>query len=224
VLGEALDQCTRPVDAIKHQAKIVTVGTSRPQETLTGPVADALNSSGVVQESLLPVDLLELARVQPAISAVDGLTRYSITGLRPDGSIAPETQIRVVERRGVASGMRSRVDGGGPLTGTKRQVVGARRLYLGVGGGDNRRIAILPLLGGDRHVDGLALLHLRFAAALPRDEKLRVLGPKSDRIRDIVTESNRAFDPSMLDALTPEQVVMEDADDLARRVLAPAAK
>jgi glucosamine--fructose-6-phosphate aminotransferase (isomerizing) len=220
VLGEALDQCTRPVDAIKHQAKIVTVGTSRPQEALTGPVADSLTASGVVQESLLPVDLLEIARVQPAIAAVDGLTRYSVTELRADGTIAPETQIRVVERRGVAAGMRSRVDGGGPLTGTKRQVVAARRLFLGIGGGDNRRIAILPVLGGDRHVAGLVLLHLRFAAALPRDEKLRVLGPKTDRIRDLVAEANRAFDPSMVDALTPEQAALEDADDLARRVLA----
>jgi glucosamine--fructose-6-phosphate aminotransferase (isomerizing) len=220
VLGEALDQCTRPVDAIKHQAKIVTVGTSRPQDTLTGPVADALSSSGVVQESLLPVDLLDLSRVQPAIAAVEGLTRYSISGLRPDGTIAPETQIRVVERRGTAAAMRSRVDAGGPLAGTKRQVVAARRFFLGVGGGDSRRIAILPLLGGDRHVAGLALVHLKFADTLPRDEKLRVLGPKLDRLRDLVAESNRAFDPAMLDALTPEQIVLEDADDLARRVLA----
>jgi glucosamine--fructose-6-phosphate aminotransferase (isomerizing) len=220
VLGEALDQCSRPIDAIKHQAKIVTVGTSRPQETLSGPVADALNSSGVVQESLLPVDLLDIARVQPAIAAVEGLTRYSISGLKPDGTLAPDTQIRVVERRGVAAGMKSRVDQGGPLTGTKRQVVLARRQFLGVGGGDNRRIAILPLLGGDRHVAGLALLHLRFAESLPREEKMRVLGPKLERLRDLVAESNRAFDPAMLDRLTPEQVVLEDADDLARRVLA----
>jgi glucosamine--fructose-6-phosphate aminotransferase (isomerizing) len=220
VLGEALDQCSRPIDAIKHQAKIVTVGTSRPQETLTGAIADALNASGVVQESLLPVDMLDLARVQPAIAAVEGLTRYSISGLRSDGTLAPETQIRVVERRGVAAGMKSRVDQGGPLTGTKRQVVVARRQFLGVGGGDNRRIAILPLLGGDRHVAGLALLHLRFADALPRDEKMRVLGAKLDRLRDLVAESNRSFDPAMLDRLTPEQVVLEEADDLARRVLA----
>jgi hypothetical protein len=112
------------------------------------------------------------------------------------------------------------VDQCGPPTGKKRQGVAARRQFLGVGGGDGRRIAILPLLGGDRHVAGLALLHLRFADSLPRDEKARVLGPKFDRLRDLVAESNRAFEPSMLDRLTPEQVVLEDADDLARRVLA----
>ena len=222
VIGEALDECARPVDAIKHQAKIVTVGTSRPQETLTGAVADALNSSGVVQESLLPVDLIDLARLQPAIAAVEGLTRYSITGLRPDGAIGDATQIRVVERLGTAAGFASRVEKGGPLTGTKRQVVASRRLFLGVGGGDGRRIAILPLLGGDRHVAGLALLHLKFVPALPLDEKARVLGGKLDRLRDLVTESNRTFEPALLEKLTPEQIVLEDADDLARRAVAAA--
>jgi glucosamine--fructose-6-phosphate aminotransferase (isomerizing) len=222
VLGEALDQCARPIDAIKHQAKIVTVGTSRPQDTLTGVVADELNASGVVQESLSPVDVVDLTRVQPAIAAVEGLTRYSVTGLRTDGTPAPETQVRVVERRGVAASMKSRAEHGAPLAGTKRQVVAARRLFLGVGGGDGRKIAILPLLGGDRHVAGLVLLHLKFKDALPRDEKARVLGAKLERLRDLVAESNRKFDPSMLDALTPEQIVLEDADDLAKRVIAAA--
>ncbi len=220
VLGEALDQCARPIDAIKHQAKIVTVGTSRPQETLTGVVADELNASGVAQESLSPVDVVDLTRVQPAIAAVEGLTRYSVTGLRPDGAPAAETQIRVVDRRGVAKSMRSRAENGAPLAGTKRQVVSARRLFLGVGGGDGCRIAILPLLGGDRHVAGLVLLHLRFRDALSRDEKARVLGAKLDRLRDVVAESDRKFDPSMLDVLTPEAIVLEDADDLAKRTLA----
>jgi glucosamine--fructose-6-phosphate aminotransferase (isomerizing) len=220
VLGEALDQCARPIDAIKHQAKIVTVGTSRPQDTLTGVVADELNASGVVQESLSPVDVVDLTRVQPAIASVEGLTRYSVTGLRTDGTPAPETQVRVVERRGVAASMKSRAEQGAPLAGTKRQVVAARRLFLGVGGGDGRRIAILPLLGGDRHVAGLVLLHLKFKDALARDEKARVLGAKLDRLRDLVAESNRKFDASMLDVLTPEQIVLEDADDLAKRVAA----
>ena len=41
-LGESIDGMSRPVDAIKHQAKTVTVGTSRISETLEGLVFDAL--------------------------------------------------------------------------------------------------------------------------------------------------------------------------------------
>ena len=215
----AVDRCARPIDAIKHQAKIVTVGTSRPEEEFEGVVATELAQAGIRQEAFLPVDLLEIARIQPAVREVEGLTRYQVADLRGDGSPGPETTVKVVERRGVASLMRSRAESGAPLTGTKRQVVANRRLYLGVGRGDGRRIAILPMLGSDRHVIGLVLVHLRFVEHLPRDAKERVLGAKFDRVRDLVAEANRPFDPALLDQLTPEQVVIEDADDLAERLL-----
>ncbi|MCG3135853.1 MAG: hypothetical protein HMLKMBBP_03625 [Planctomycetes bacterium] len=219
-LGLAMDECARPVDAIRHQAKIVTVGTSRPEEAMTGAVADALAAAGVDQDALVPVDMLDLRRIQPAIRAVAGLTRYSVAALRADGAPGPDTTVRVTDRRGVAAQIPSRADRGAPLSGTKRQVVADRRLFLGVGRGDGRRIAILPTLGADRHVTGLVLLHLDFHANLAREAKAALLGAKLERLRDVVAESNRTFDPSLLDKVTPEQIVVEDADDLATRVLA----
>lgn len=219
VLGGALDECARPVDAIKHQAKIVTVGTSRPEEAMRGVVADALAEAGIDQESLVPVDLLDLRRIQPAVRAVAGLTRYEIAGLRGDGSPDERTTVRVVDRRGVAATLRSRALAGAPLTGTKRQVAADRRIFLGVGRGDGRRIAILPMLGPERHVSGLVLLHLEFQTEVTRAEKLEMLAPKLERFRAVVTEANRPFEPSLVDRLTPEQIVLDDADDLAERVL-----
>ncbi len=218
-LGRALDECARPIDAIKHQAKIVTVGTSRPEETVRGVIADSLIAAGIEQDALAPVDLLDIRRIQPAVRAVAGLTRYAISGLRGDGSPADGTTLRVTDRRGVAASMRSRAEYGAPLTGTKRQVVSDRRLFLGVGRGDSRRIAILPMLGADRHVTGLVLLHLEFHADLPRAAKQELLGPKLERLRDLVAEANRQFDPAMLDRITPEQIVVEDARELAERLL-----
>lgn len=220
VLGRALDECARPVDAIKHQAKIVTVGTSRPEEAMRGLVADALAVAGVDQDALAPVDLLEIRRIQPAVREVAGLTRYVVAGLRADGSPGHETTLRVVDRRGVAASMKSRAEQGAPLAGTKRQVVSDRRLFLGVGRGDGHRIAILPMLGADRMVSGLVLLHLAFLPDLSRAAKSELLGAKLDRLRDLVTETNRTFDLAMLDRLTPEQIVVEDASDLAERIVA----
>ena len=37
-LTHAIDELTRPIDAIKHQAKTVTVGMSRPTPSLSGPI------------------------------------------------------------------------------------------------------------------------------------------------------------------------------------------
>ena len=46
-LTEAIEQLTRPVDAIKHQAKTVTVGISRSDETLLHvPLVQAVLDAG----------------------------------------------------------------------------------------------------------------------------------------------------------------------------------
>ena len=41
-LGSAINYLARPVDAIKHQAKTVTVGTSRISERVEGILFEAL--------------------------------------------------------------------------------------------------------------------------------------------------------------------------------------
>ena len=138
-------------------------------------------AAGGSQDALVPVDLLDLRRIQPAVREVAGLTRYEVASLRADGTPDDATTVRVADRLGVAANLRSRAEGGAPLTGTKRQVVADRRLFLGVGRGDGRRIAILPMLGSDRHVTGLVLLPIEFHAALPRDPKLEMLAPKLGR-------------------------------------------
>ena len=224
VLGDALDQTARPIDAIKHQAKIVTVGTSRPEEELPAVLAAAFREAAVSPDTLAQVDQMDLRRIAPAIAAVEGVSLYEVDGLRPDGTPAPDSRIRIRARHGVAAGLASRLESWGALVGTKRHVVADRRLHVGIGGGDGRRIAIVPLSGSGPGVRGLALLHLRFAATLSRSEKERVLGTRLDALRDAVTEANRPFEPAMLDALTPEQIVLEPPERLAQHVLAPPSR
>ncbi len=218
VLGDALDQTARPIDAIKHQAKIVTVGTSRPEHEVPVVFARALREAGIAIDALAAVDQLELHRLGPAVAAVEGLTSYELAGLRADGTPGADSRIRLASRFGVAASLTSRLEEWGPLVGTKRHVTSERRLQVGVGRGDGRRIAIMPLLGGPRP-NGLVLLHLRFAETLPAAEKARVLGARIAELRDIVTEADRAFDVTMLDALTPEQLVLEAPRQLAERIL-----
>ena len=83
-----------------------------------------------------------------------------------------------------------------------------------------RRIAILPQLGDGALLRGLVLLHLVFADDMPRAEKTRLLGARIESLRDLVTEANRILEPAMLDALTPEQLVVESPERLAERLLA----
>lgn len=219
VLGDALDQTARPIDAIKHQAKIVTVGTSRPEEELAGPLGDALREAGIDEKSLAPVDQFALRRLGPAVEVVGGATLYSVSGLRADGAPGSDTMLRVTRKTGLATGMTSRADAGARLSGTKRQVVADRRLFVGRGLGDGRSLLILPVLGAERHVDALVLLHVGYVAELGRDAKARLLGGRLDRVRDLIEETGGTYEPSLLDRLTPEQCAVEDADDLAERLL-----
>ena len=84
-LVSAIDQTGRPIDAIKHQAKIVTVGTSRPAERPVGVVFDALSGAGVATNSLTFADRALLSELTLAVGNVTGFTRYVVEGLSADG-------------------------------------------------------------------------------------------------------------------------------------------
>src|SRR4029077_3467045 len=80
-LTKAIEELTRPVDAIKHQAKTVTVGISRSDETLlqVGLVREVL-ATGAARDSLTYRALRTLVALDPAVDAVTGWTRYRIEG------------------------------------------------------------------------------------------------------------------------------------------------
>jgi hypothetical protein len=65
-LTHGIDQLTRPVDAIKHQAKTVTVGISRADEAvLTVPLVKALLAAGAHRDHIGYRDLRALAGPRP---------------------------------------------------------------------------------------------------------------------------------------------------------------
>ena len=103
-LTRAIDELTRPVDAIRHQAKTVTVGISRSEEELfRAPLVAAALTAGSTRERLTYRVLRTLGALAPAVEEVTGFTRYRIDGKR----------IFVVDKGGVAAGLRSRADGRG---------------------------------------------------------------------------------------------------------------
>ena len=51
-LDQAINELSRPIDAIKHQAKTVTVGTSRLPEVLTGHIFETIREIGVAIEKV----------------------------------------------------------------------------------------------------------------------------------------------------------------------------
>ena len=80
-LTRAIEELTRPVDAIKHQAKTVTVGISRSDEgVIDRPLVQAVLAAGAGRDVLSYKTLKVLADLDPAVAEVVGFTRYGVDG------------------------------------------------------------------------------------------------------------------------------------------------
>jgi glucosamine--fructose-6-phosphate aminotransferase (isomerizing) len=214
-LTEAIDELTRPVDAIKHQAKTVTVGISRSDESLLQvPLVVATLESGAGRDAVPYSSLRSLAELDPAVERVTGFTRYAVHG----GASLETSTLEVVGRGGVSEGLRSRVEDDPRLRGTKALVARERELMVARGHGDGRTVVIVPEL---RHgvPTGLVLLHVQLADRLPAATARSVLQGYRRRyqaLRDAVTETHD-FDESLLAEQPVVDLLVVPILDLAER-------
>jgi len=220
-LGTAIDELTRPVDAIKHQAKTVTVGISRSEETLVRAklVVDAL-AAGALVESLGYRALRTLAALGPGVEEVLGFTRYHIeTGAGPS-SAGPldRATITVVDRGGIAAGMVSRTADDGTLRGTKHRTAEKREVTVFKGLHDGRTGVMVPEVK-DGQVTGITLLHARFADRLEPGAARALLAAYQGRyaaLVDAVTEAHPRFDDEVLGRVPLIELLTEPVAVLAR--------
>ncbi len=215
-LTQGIDELTRPVDAIKHQAKTVTVGISRSDETLLeAPLVREVLAAGVARDSLSYRALRTLVDLDPAVEQVTGFTRYGIEG-DVDGDAAT---IHVVDRGGVAAGLASRTDSDPRLIGTKHRVAYEREVTVAKGRRDGRTLVIVPELKGTL-TTGLTLLHVAFRPRLAPDVARGVLQGYRGRyaaLKDAVTETEPTFDDTRLADVDLVDLLTEPVYVLAER-------
>ena len=203
-LTSAIEELTRPVDAIKHQAKTVTVGISRSDEGLLQvPLVRAVLEVGAARDRMTYRALRTLAGLDAAIDEVVGYTRYRIEG-RVEGG---EATIVVVDRGGIARDLPLRTEKNPVLRGTKHRVATEREVTVAVGRSDGRSLVIVPEVKGTQ-CTGLTLLHATFRDRLPAATMRSVLESYRGRyaaLKDAVTET----EPTFRDDLLGEQPVVE---------------
>ncbi len=189
-LGHAVDELSRPIDAIRHQAKTVTVGTSRKETPPFGIIFDLLSELAFSASALLSTNLQAVNRIQGALTAINGYTLYAIDHLDAEGKPGEDTTIMIVKRGGISLGMQSRAEKPGLLKGTKKGITASGRIYVGQGKSDGAPIAIIPLLAGDDRVRHLLLVHVTFNEGLSMRERKGILGERVNDIRDLIQEYN----------------------------------
>jgi glucosamine--fructose-6-phosphate aminotransferase (isomerizing) len=215
-LTRAIEELTRPIDAIKHQAKTVTVGISRTDETLLQvPLVREVMAAGAPRDGLTYQALRTLADLDPAIAEVTGWTRYRIEG-RPESG---EARIVALDRGGVAAGIPSRTDQDQRLRGTKNRVASERQVLVATGRRDNRPIVLIPETK-DGQPTGLTLLHVRFRDRLSAPTARSVLQGYRDRfalLRDAVTETEPTFREDLLAEIDVADLLVASITSLADR-------
>ncbi|CAB4612385.1 unannotated protein [freshwater metagenome] len=194
-LTRSIDELTRPIDAIKHQAKTVTVGISRSEEGLLDrALVRAVLEAGASRDKLSYATLKVLASLDAAVSSVEGFTRYAITGDVRNATVS------IVDRGGVAKDLTSRVTTNATLIGTKHRVAADQEVLVARGRKDGRTVIFVPEVQGTTTV-GISLMHVAFhptvAAGIAR-QVLQGYDRRYDRLVDWVTETEGSFSEERL--------------------------
>ncbi len=215
-LTQGIEELTRPVDAIKHQAKTVTVGISRSDETLLQPpLVQAVLAAGAARDRLSYKTLRTLADVDPTIAEVTGWIRYELDGDPETG----EVPVSIVDRGGIARDIPSRTERTGLLRGTKHTVAVERQVFVTRGREDGRTVVIVPETKDDR-ATGLTLLHVRFHEHLTVAAARGALQGYRNRwsaLRDAVLETEPTFREDLLTEVPAADLLVEPIRELADR-------
>ncbi len=225
-MGKAINTMARPVDAIKHQAKTVTVGTSRISEKFEGPIFDELPANDIQISQITHKNVLVMKNLQEVISEVKGALLYRITGLSLLGEVTTETQIRVVKKTGVLENETSRTETDHKLMGTKNIIVREGNVYIGKGRKDQRSILVIPVISASADTPNIIefILSLNVAFKSSKEisllKKIKALGGKYTRLKDWVLESKATqWDDKFLNLVDVETLFGDTAEKVVDAII-----
>jgi glutamine---fructose-6-phosphate transaminase (isomerizing) len=208
VLTGGIDELSRPIDAVKHQAKTVTVGISRTEDTFADNelIAEVLGA-GAHRDRLTYRSMRTIAALAPAVDEVVGYTRYQVEG----DVDADQAVLEVVDRGGIAKDIPSRTETDPRLVGTKHRAAYERIVTVGRGQRDGRSVIIVPEIK-DQQITGITLLHTKFKPTLDVATARNVLTGYRNRysaIVDAVTETEPTFDDARLEQIPTVDLLVE---------------
>jgi len=213
-LSAAIDELTRPIDAVKHQAKTVTVGISRTEESYADiRLVKAAVEAGTARRNLSYRSMRLLSALEGAVVDVVGFTRYAVSG----DVHTHNATVEVIGRGGIAEQMTSRADSDPRLIGTKHRAAYERVVTVGRGERDGRSVIIVPETEGQK-VEAILLLHVEFEERLDAVAARQVLTGYRGRysaLVDAVTETEPEFDDTKLAEMPILELLVEPVRVLA---------
>ncbi len=217
MLTHAIDQLTRPIDAIRHQAKTVTVGISRSDDTLLRSPSIAYVIENGVERDLLGFPIIRtMLALDELVENISGHTRYKING----DVTSNDATLSIIEQKGCAKGLISRVQSNPTLRGTKHLVAREQSVWIAKGKSDGRNVILIPEIKRAKTV-GITLLHfdVRKNSSIDVDARKRILEGYKQRLfalKDSVTEISESFDDNILNSIDIMELLTEPVVLLAK--------
>ena len=225
-IGHAINTLARPVDAIKHQAKTVTVGTSRISEKFEGIIFDALAANNIQLSQITNKNVLVIKNLQEVISKVKGAFLYRISGLSLLGEVTAETKIKIENKTGALKDDTSRVETDPRLKGTKNIIVREGNVYIGKGRKDNKNILVIPGISSNpatpNIIEYILSLNISFntSSEVSLLKKIKALGGKYNRLKDWILESdNILWDDKYLNLIEVETLFGDTAEKVVEKII-----
>ncbi len=224
-IGHAINIMARPVDAIKHQAKTVTVGTSRIAEKFEGILFDELHRNDTQIAQITNRNVLVIKNIQEIISDIKGGFLYQISGLSMLGDVTRETKVKIINKTGELKDLHSRVEEDPRLKGTKNIIVREGNVYIGKGRKDGKNILVVPILSSNpatpNIIEFILSLNVEFKSStdVPLLKKIKALGGKYNRLKDWILESDSIqWDDKFLNLVDVETLFGETAETVVEMI------
>ncbi|WP_211102225.1 SIS domain-containing protein [Nitrospirillum pindoramense] len=231
LLRLVFEETSRPIDTIRHQAKTVTVGISRPGREISPLLLSALADLGASPADLAEPERQLLIALSTLVIGVEGGVRYHPAG-GPGSEGADGTPLLMaVERSGRAKGAASRHDQPAPATGGKRRALRLGRGMLSGGASGAQTLALLPLMREPNWTpDGLVLLHLALVSQASLQQKIAILKDLRlyEDLFDAYHEAGQHASgdqadtgggfAAFLEKLSPRDLILSTPADLMRRL------
>ncbi|MCL6583624.1 MAG: SIS domain-containing protein [bacterium] len=217
-LDQAINELSRPIDAIKHQAKTVTVGTSRLPELLTGHIFETIRQIGLPIEKFSPPNLATLRRLQPVIKTIHGYTLYEVNQLDYLGRPTENSTIRIIGRGGISLNLASRVEKDSRLRGNKRSIVTNNTVFIGLGKSDQAQLLIIPAQGESVHQKIVLLFHIGFDEDVSLETKVAALGSKYEDLIDALAELDIPWQDEFLASFSTAELFLKSDDALIEAI------
>lgn len=220
VLTKAIEEMTRPIDSIRHQAKTVTVGISRPQESLAPIFLNAFEKLHISPSAVRDLDRPALKALASVVDQIHGGMLYEITEKSFKVTCVAESDhplMTVTRRFGFCEGKTSRYDRPRRVGGSKRTAMRLGRMVLSSGKAGQENLLVLPLQEKQTNMGGaIVLFHMTFVEHASLDRKLSLIKSLGARYDEVIERLEEVASPqpleTFLEQISPRDLVLAPLD------------